>query len=521
MRTIQRAALPAALALVCSGCLLTPTYRKPTVPPPATYKEESAGGEGVQWKLGNPSDALPRGKWWEIFQDARLNALEEKISITNETIKVAEAQFRQARALVALNVAGFFPNVTTAPQITRQRSFSSSGNYSYQNNFNLPVTATWEPDLWGAITTSVIGAKDAAQASAAQLEGARLSIHATLASDYFTLESVDTEIALLQSAATSYADALELTKTRFKSGVASQIDVLQAQAQLDSTVAQAEDLSVTRSQIEHAIAVLIGESPSSFSLSTATLQGAPPAVPVALPTHLLERRPDVAAAERQLAAANENIGLARAAYFPLVSLTATAGYESNHWTKWLLWPSRVWSIGASAAGTVFDFGRHYAQNREAWAAYDAAAASYRQTVLTAFQNVEDDLAALSHLAQEADHEDSAAKAADNSLKLEIARYKAGIDSYFNVITAQNTALTNERAAVQILGRRMTTAVALISATGGGWDATQLPSGLWTLSSNADPAPPAAVKPVTPPAAPAKSATPPTTPSSTPPPAPQK
>jgi NodT family efflux transporter outer membrane factor (OMF) lipoprotein len=481
------------------GCFLAPHYSRPTVDTPPTFKEAtpavtpptatpvsastgtatSAGT--VQWKMANPGDTLPHGPWWQMFGDPQLNALEQKVLISNQNVKQAEAQYRQARAIVSQTQSAYFPTVTTQPSVTRSlapnistRSSTSNSNTGATNIFDLPVTAAWEPDFWGAVTFAVRTAKAEAQASAAQLEGMRLSMQAELASDYFSLAAIDMETALLNSATDSYDKALRLTLARFNAGVASQTDVAQARTQWDSTHAQATDLGITRAQLEHAIAVLVGQSPATFSLPPLKITRVPPIIPVGLPSQLLERRPDIAAAERSVVAANGQIGLARAAYFPTLSLTATGGYESNALSNWITWPQRFWSIGASAAETLLDFGRRRAVAKQARALYDAQVAGYRQTVLAAFQEVEDNLAALRLLAEEAVEQDAASQGADQSLSLELERYKSGVISYLDIITTQNIALTNERASVQILGRRMNAAVTLIRAVGGGWDIDQLP-----------------------------------------------
>jgi NodT family efflux transporter outer membrane factor (OMF) lipoprotein len=316
-------------------------------------------------------------------------------------------------------------------------------------------------------------------------------VQTQLASDYFQLEQNDMQQVLLSSAMASYRVALELTKNRFNSGVASQADVMQARTQLDQTRAQATDLGIARAQFEHAIAVLVGEPASTFSLSTGAIQGVPPPIPVGVPSQLLERRPDVASAERQVAGANATVGLTRTAFFPIVTLTASAGYQSTNWSQWLSWPNHVWSLGAATAQTIFDFGGRLAELHGAKAAYDESVASYRQTALTAFQEVEDQMAALSYLSEEAGQQDAATKEAELSLTLEIQRYKGGVDSYLNVITAQNIALTNEVTSSQILGRRMVAAVTLISDLGGGWDEKLIPTKMNALASDKEPPEPAA------------------------------
>ena len=479
MKTIQPpvrlspfAAAFAAAALLLSGCL-GPAYHRPDVEAPAAFKEMPSASSDT-WRPAAPSDAPPRGWWWILFGAPRLDDLERRAADSNQSLKQAAAQFRASVEIVSGNRSDFFPIVTTNPSATRARSFTTSASHPITNAFDLPVTAAWEPDVWGAVGKSVDISKANAQSSAALLQNALLSIQAQLAVDYFSIEELDMEESLLTAAMDSYAKALELTKVRYSAGIASQADVAQAQTQLDSTRAQETDVALSRAKFEHAIAVLVGQPPSAFSLSTGAIAGAPPAVPAFLPSQLLERRPDVSSSERQAAAANAGIGLARTAFFPTFTLAATGGYESGSFAQWINWPDRIWSLGASAAGTILDFGRHRAAYRQAKDEYDASVANYRQTALTAFQEVEDDLASLSYLAVEGVHQDAAVKSAEQSLQLEVERYKGGIVSYLDVIQTQNIALTNERNAAQVLGRRMEAAVDLIKAVGGGWDQSQLP-----------------------------------------------
>jgi len=464
-----RAALAAAALLALAGCA-SRRYHRPDAPTPAAYKEAAA------WETAAPGDALPRGNWWELFGDARLNGLEERVQVSNQDLKRAEAQYQQARALAAGSRANYYPVISAQASASRQNYAPGLPGRGVYDIFSLPVTASWEPDLWGQVRYAVRGAQAQAQASAAQLANAGLSLQAELAVNYFTLESFDMELEILNTAAASYEESLRLTRVRFQDGIANETDVAQAQAQLAATRAQATDLALARAQLEHAIAVLAGEPASTFSLSTGAILGVPPAIPAGLPARLLERRPDIASAERLVAAANAEIGLAHAAYFPAVTLSALGGFESGSFADWLSWPNRVWALGASAAGTIFDFGRRRAKVRQAGAAYDAAVAAYRQTVLAAFQETEDNLAALAYLEREAAQQDAAVKAAEDSLRLEQLRYKAGTVNYLDLVVTQNIALTSRRAAAQLLGRRMTAATALIRALGGGWDATQLPPG---------------------------------------------
>jgi NodT family efflux transporter outer membrane factor (OMF) lipoprotein len=487
-----RAARAASVAaLLLSGCSFGPKYKRPTLDAAASFKEASAAGDGV-WRPADPKDSVQRGKWWEIFGDQRLNALEEKAAKANQSIKQAAAQYRESRAQVAFARSSYFPTFSAQPSMDRQRSLTNpaTNGHGISNNFDAPLVASWEPDFWGQIGLNVTNAASNAQASAALLENAKLSVQTQLANDYFQLEENDMEAVLLSSAIASYQTAFELTQNRFNAGIASQADVMQARTQLDSTRAQSTDLSVSRAQFEHAIAVLVGEPPSSFSLSTGAIAGVPPPIPVGVPSQLLERRPDVATAERQVAAANATVGLTRTAFFPIISITASMGYQSGSVAQWFSWPSHVWSLGAATAQTIFDFGGRLAEMHGAKAAYEASVANYRQTALTAFQEVEDQMAALSYLSQEAGQQDAATKEAEQSLALEIQRYKGGIDSYLNVITEQNIALTNERTSAQILGRRMVAAVTLIDDLGGGWSQKLLPVGR-ALASDKEPKEPAA------------------------------
>jgi NodT family efflux transporter outer membrane factor (OMF) lipoprotein len=471
------------LTLVFLGaCAVGPNYKRPAVQIPAVYKEavSDAGNEAEGWKKAQPGDERVRGNWWELFNDAQLSALEERVNISNENIKSAEAQFRQARALVRGARSGYFPTVTTTPSITTihpsegqsARQIAQVGTYT---SFVLPVDFSYEADLWGRVRRTVEGSQAAAQASAADLETIRLSMHAELAADYFQLRALDQEKQLLDSTATAYERALELTTNRYKGGIASQADVAQAETQLETTRAQAVDVGVLRAQLEHAIATLIGETPSTFSIQPQIRSLSPPSIPVGLPSQLLERRPDIAGAERRLAAANAQIGLARAAYFPAVNFSASAGFASTSIADWLSWPDRLWSLGPALAQTLFDGGRRRAVTEQAKAGYDATVAAYRQVVLTAFQEVEDNLAALRILADEAQQQETAVKAANRSLGVSMTRYKGGITTYLEVINAQAAVLANERTLVDVWQRRMVASVSLIKALGGEWNASQLPT----------------------------------------------
>lgn len=468
----KAAVFSACLAL---GACLAPEYKRPTVEPASAYKEIPTISTST-WRAARPLDGVPKGAWWEVFGDPRLDELEGRIETANPTLQEALAQFEQARSIVSQTRSAYGPTVTADPSADRARGYSG-GTPPYNTNTDLiaPVSASWEPDFFGVIRLAVKQQAATAQASAASLENTRLVEEAELASDYFAAETLDMQEDLLSSATASYVENLELTKNRYASGVASQVDIVEAQAQLDGTRAQLTDLGVTRAQYENAIAVLIGRNPADFKLAHGRIAGPPPVVPMGVPSELLERRPDVAAAERQAASANAGIGLANAAYFPFVELTATGGWENGTLADWFLWPSRIWALGAQASETLLDWGKRKAEKQQAEAAYDEAVANYQQTALSAFQEVENDLSGLQLLEQEAQQQDSAVKAAESSLKLEMDRYLGGVDSYLSVIQVENIALTDENSAVQILGRRMNDAVDLVRALGGGWDASQLPT----------------------------------------------
>jgi NodT family efflux transporter outer membrane factor (OMF) lipoprotein len=437
--------------------------------------------------MATPSDGLLKGKWWEIFGDPQLNRLEELVNINNQNVKQAEAQFRQARTLVAANHANYYPSIGSTPAITQSDTGPNSRGIGTNQTFSLPVTATWEPDLWGRVRLSVQNAVNNAQVSAADLENIRLSQQALLATDYFLLLAQDMQLVVLKDTIEAYEKNLQLTINRFNGGVASRSDITLARTQLAGAKAQSTDMHIARAQDEHAIAMLTGQLPSSLDIGPGKISAPPPPIPTGVPSQLLERRPDIAASERQVAAANANIGIAETAYYPTLTLSASAGFLSNNLATLLTYASRSWSAGPSLSQTLFDFGRRGAALEGAQAAYDATVAGYQQTVLAAFQEVEDDLANLRYLAEEAVQEDEAVVAAQQALSLEMDRYKAGTDSYLNVITTQTIALGDEQTAITVLQRRMSAAVDLIKALGGGWDASALPSGnVLRSASLADP-----------------------------------
>ncbi len=467
--------LLAIAALQFSGCTVGPKYQRPAAEVPTAYKEVG------NWKPAQPNDQSFGGNWWEIFQDPQLNALEQQVNVSNQNLKAAEAQYTQARAILRYQRANYFPTITTDPVATRNKTSAHRPPHSptfsgiTYSDFQIPFELSYQVDVWGRVRRTVESYREQAQASAADLAAVNLSMHAQLALDYFQARTLDAEEQLLNSTVTQYEQALELIENRFAGGLASDLEVQQARTQLETTRAQAIDVGVARAQYEHAVAVLIGKPPASFSLAPLPLTAPPPPIPVGLPSELLERRPDIAAAERLMASANAQIGVAKSAYYPLVNLAATGGFESGSITTLLSGPSILWSAGPSALFTIFDVGRRRAVSDQAIAAYDQAVANYRQTVLTGFQQVEDNVAALRILEHEAQVQEKAVTAAQKYLELAITRYKGGVTSYLEVTTAQSAALSDEVTAVNILGRRMVDAVTLVQALGGGWNSSELPA----------------------------------------------
>ena len=465
----------AGLALIGSGCIKGPNYQRPVAAVPESYREAPPEG----WKTAQPSDTVLRGKWWEIFGDPALNALEEQVSISNQNVLQAEAQFRQAVAAVKIARSALFPTVTATPSATGEQTssrLSIAGNRgSTAGLYEIPVNASYTADVWGAIHRSVTASAATAQSIDAALENVRLLYQAELAEDYFTLHGLDADFHLLTETARSYKEYLDLTRVRFAGGVASDADVSEAETQLYTTQAQLVDLDVQRTQTEHAIAVLIGKAPRELEIPRDLIHGEPPVIPVALPSTLLERRPDVADAERQAAAANEQIGIAKSAFYPTLSLAANAGVESTNPLNLLTWPARFWTIGPQLAQILFDAGKRTAQVAQAQASYDATAAAYREAVLTAIQQVEDNLSALRVLEQESAVTAEAVASAERSVTVTTAQYKGGTVNYLSVIQVQTIALTDERTAVDLKTRRMVASVALVQALGGGWDSTRLPT----------------------------------------------
>jgi NodT family efflux transporter outer membrane factor (OMF) lipoprotein len=458
------------LGLTLAACSFAPTYQVPeTAAPPPAYKEVG------DWKQAQPADAQPRGPWWTVFNDAQLNALEDKVSSANQDIRAAVARLEQARAQARVARADLFPTVTAGPTLTRSRTSVNGPHYARGaeptgNDFLLQADLSYEIDVWGRVRNAVSSAKANAQASAADLATLDLSSHAELATDYFSLRSADAQQVLLDQTVADYTKALELEQNLYNGGAAALGDLEQARAQLETARTQAADIRLQRAQLEHAIAVLIGEPASGFHLDPMPLplDLAPPGVDMGLPSALLERRPDVAAAERRVAAANAEIGVARAAYFPVFSLSATAGYDSTHASNWIEAPSNIWSLGPSAVLTLFDAGRHAAQSAQAHAAYDEMIAGYRGSVLNAYREVEDNIAALRQLEQESVSEAAAVDATRKALEQAQYRYKGGIVTYLEVVTTENAALQAQLSAANIQARRLNASVLLVKALGGGW-----------------------------------------------------
>src|SRR5271170_2804441 len=482
--SLSFAIAPFALVLL-SGCMVGPNYIRPSVPiapgykesPPASFKENDG------WKVSQPTDAQLKGNWWETFDDPQLNALAAKVDGANQTLQMADATYRAARANIGYYRASAAPTIGIAPSISAVRDsanqpyLSSSAVNNGTGNFVLPLELDYEIDLWGRIHREVTAAREEAQASAADLANTRLSLHAELALDYMEVRSTDAQIQLLSDTVKAYTDAVNLTNDRYEGGASPLSDVTEARTQLDSARVIETDLSVTRAQYEHAIAILIGVPPAEFTLAPSPLNVDPPSmpdIPGTLPSQLLERRPDIASNERQMAVANERIGIAQAAFYPTLSLSAVAGLQGTSALNWFTWPSRFWAVGPTFSETLFDAGRRRAVRTMASANYDGTVANYRQTTLTAFQQVEDNLATLRFLEIEAQQQHESTDSAEQSLDLSKVRYEGGADSYLQVIIWQTAALNDERNDIDIMRRRMEASVILIKALGGGWSTTQLP-----------------------------------------------
>jgi NodT family efflux transporter outer membrane factor (OMF) lipoprotein len=480
-----------ALLFLLSGCVVGPKYHPPsTQAPAAVYKESPTQFTDTgDWTVAQPADAKMRGKWWEIFNDSELNALEEQLNINNQNIKQFFENFMAARAIVRAAHAQYFPTLTTVPSFSRSRT---SGNLNttpvnttgtgtapkpqFQSTiYSLPLEASWEPDLWGKVRNTVHEAQYAAQVSAADLESERLTEQASLAEFFFEIRGQDELQKIFDDTVEADQKAYELTRSLYDAGIDDQISVVEAETTLRSAQAGASNVGIARAQFEHAIAVLVGKAASDFSIPVRPMTVAPPSIPVGVPSELLERRPDVAAAERTMAEANAAIGIAYAAYYPNLTLSAEGGFESSAFTKWLSWPSRFWSVGASLPETIFEAGLRRATVQQFVATYNADLAAYRQTVLAAFQQVEDSLAEVRILSKEIQQEQQAVDSAQLQLKLEQGRYDSGIDPYIDVLIAQTTLLADQQTLNGLQVQRMSFAVALVENLGGGWDRSQLPN----------------------------------------------
>jgi NodT family efflux transporter outer membrane factor (OMF) lipoprotein len=496
-RIVRTVALAAVSALFLAGCNVGPKYHQPAATPqapPMSYKETPAQNpeNSGDWKIAQPQDAMLHGKWWEIYNDAELNALEEQLNINNQNIKQYFENFMEARTLIAQARSQLFPTLGVGPSYTISRSSAnlrsnntstssgSGGSTTTTPNLHstlitLPAEVTWEPDLWGKVRNTIHEAQYNAQLSAADLENERLTEQASLAMFFFELRGQDAVQKVLDDTVAADEESVKLTRARYETGVDDQISLVEAQNALDNALAAATNLGVARAQYAHAIAVLIGTTPSGFSIPVKPLDAAPPTIPIGVPSQLLERRPDIAAAERNMAAANAQIGVVTAAYYPTLTLSGTAGFESSAIKNLLTWPSRFWSVGPSVSETIFDAGLRGATVKQYVAVYNADVASYRQTVLTAFQQVEDYLAATRILSKQIEQQQTAVNSAQQYLDLAKARYETGVDTYLNVLVAQTTLLSDDQALASLRTQVMTSSVQLIEALGGGWDRSQLPS----------------------------------------------
>jgi len=464
-----------ACLAVFAGCSFAPKYAQPSVQTPAAFKEmtPAQSKETDGWKTAEPSDAMIRGQWWEMFHEPELNAFEGQLVVSNQTVAVALANFIAARAMVKQARSQYFPTVSANPSVTRTRqsSMSSPPTSSTFTEYSLPFDASWEPDFWGRIRNTAKANSLEAQATLADLKNVRLTVQAEVAVDYFELRILDAQKQLLETSALAYQESLELTQVQQKTGLASGQDIEQAETQLELTRAQATDFGIQRAMLEHAIAMLLGQPASSFSITANSPVAKPVAIPFGVPSELLERRPDIAAAERRVAEANAQIGVARAAYYPTITLSGAAGYQSTSIENLFSGPGLVWSVGATLAQTLFDGGLRKAVTEQTRAIYQGTVANYRQTVLTAFQEVEDNLSTLRILSQELQQQNSAVESSQHYLMLANARYQSGLDGYLDVIAAQTALLSNQRTALGLQMQQLTASVQLIKALGGGWDVT--------------------------------------------------
>ncbi len=468
------------LGILLSGCMVGPKYVRPNVPTAPSFKEAPPYKEDGAWHTAQPADQLPKGEWWKIFNDGGLNALEPQILTGNQNVRIADANLQRAREQIRINRAALYPTIGAAPFAGAER-FSANRPYftaSSANNgvgdLQLPLDVSWEIDLFGRIRRTINTAKEEAQASAADYSNVLLSLQAELAIDYFELRAADAEKKLLNDTVAQYQEALRVTNNRFEGGVSPKSDVSQAETQLQTAKVQAADVDIRRAQYEHAIAVLIGRPPAALTLPLSPLGAQPPAIPAGLPSELLERRPDIAAAERRTAEANEQIGIARTAFFPSLALSGLLGFEGTSAANVLDKSSFIYALGPTLGQTFFDAGRRRAISAQALESYNSETANYRQTTLTAYQQVEDNLAMLRILSDEAEQQRQATAAAQEAQQIFNNRYVGGVDTYLQVITAQTAALTNERNDIDIMRRRMDASVLLVKALGGGWDVSQLP-----------------------------------------------
>ncbi len=475
------------ILMLFAGCKpVGPNYQKPGFTAPAAYKETGAPSivpppapADGSWKPADPSDGMLRGKWWEIYNDPQLNQLEERIATNNQSLRQAVENYLAARDQIAVVRSNLFPSLSLGPSYTRthgssNRPLVTSSTQTSYNDFQLGGQAGWEPDFWGKVRRGVEAAQDTAQSNAADVANVDLLLHAELAADYFQLRGLDSQIALLKRTVTDLERQLDLTQRRLKGGVATSVDVAQAQTQLETFRAQLVDVSVARAQFEHAVGTIDAVSLSDFSIPFSPLDGPLPRVPVGVPSQLLERRPDVAAQERLTAAANARIGIAISAYYPTISLSGTGGFESTHGGTWIQGPSALWTLGAQATELLFDAGQRHALTDQSRHQYEAQAAAYKNAIYSAFQDVEDNLSQLRILDQENAVETRAVASAQHSLDLSEQRYKGGVTTYLEVLTAETTLISNQRTLTDLQARQFAASVQLIRALGGGWDTSQLP-----------------------------------------------
>jgi NodT family efflux transporter outer membrane factor (OMF) lipoprotein len=472
-------------ALLLTGCMVGPKYQKPPAiaqAPPATYKESPKAADAGTWKVAQPQDAVLHGNWWEIYSDPELNTLEEKLNIDNQNIKAYFANFMEARTLIAQARAQLYPTVTTGPSYSRSQTSGHVGSAApsaaigkQANLFDLPVDASWAPDLWGKVRNQIREAQYNAQMSAADLENVKLSEQSSLAIYFFEIRGQDALQAIYSQTVADDQKSLDYTRAQYETGVGTEISVVEAENTLENAQAALTNLGVARAQYEHAIAMLVGTDPSAFSIPVKPLNATPPAVPIGVPSQLLERRPDIATSERAMAAANAQIGIATAAFYPTLTLSADGGFESSVFGHLLDWSSRFWSVGPSVSETIFDAGLRRAAVNQYIQVYNADVATYRQTVLTAFQQVEDYLAAVRILSNQMQQQQAATDSAQRFVDLETARYQTGIDPYIDLVTAQETLLSDRQTLANLHTQEMTASVSLIEALGGGWDSTQLPT----------------------------------------------